>query len=79
MTIDICGYFKLYLCVLTHYCFKAHDFYLKHYNLRGYLQLQLCVALGSSMDSSLNAYAVFIVFMQTLQFMIFATQKKGLQ
>ena len=54
-------------------------FYFGHYNLRGYLQLDLCVALGSSMDSSLNAYAVLNVFMQMSQFTIFATQKEGLQ
>ena len=54
-------------------------FYFGHYNLRGYLQLDLCVALGSSMDSSLNAYAVLTVFMQTSQFTICAAQKEGLQ
>ena len=37
-------------------------FYLGHHNLRGYLQLDLCVALGSYMDSSLNVYAVFSFF-----------------
>ena len=44
--------------------------------LSGYLQLDLCVALGSSMDSSLNAYAVLTVFMQTSQFTNFATTKR---
>ena len=54
-------------------------FYLGRYNLRGYFQLDLWIALGSSMYSSLNAYAVFTVFMQTLQLTIFAAQKEGLK
>ena len=50
-----------------------------HNNLRGYLQLDLCVALGSSMDSGLNTYAVLTVFVQTSQFTNFVTQKERLQ
>ena len=49
--------------------------YSGHYNLRGYLQLDLCVALESSIHSDLNAYAVLTVFMQTSQFTNFAAQR----
>ena len=52
-------------------------FYLGIFNTRGYLQLDLCVALENSIDSNLNAYAVLTVFMQTSQFTNFATQKKN--
>ena len=54
-------------------------FYFGNYNLRGYLQLDLCVALENSIDSHLNAYAVLTVFMQASQFRNFATQKEELQ
>ena len=53
--------------------------YLGNYNSRSYLQLGLCVALENSIRSDLNAYAVLTVFMQTLQFTNFATQKEELQ
>ena len=36
-------------------------FYFGHYNLRGYLQLGLCVALENSIHLDLNAYAVLTV------------------
>ena len=54
-------------------------FYFENDHLRGYLQLDLCVALENSIHSNLNAYAVLTVFMQTLQFKNFATQKEELQ
>ena len=54
-------------------------FYFGNYNLRGFLQLDLCVALENSIHSNLNTYAVLTVFMQTLQFTNFATQKEELQ
>ena len=54
-------------------------FYFGHYNLRGYLQLDLCVAIGNSMDSNLNVYVVLTVFMQTSQFTNFEIQKEELQ
>ena len=53
--------------------------YFGHYNLRGYLQLGLCIALENYIHSNLSAYAVLTVFMQTLQFSNFATQKEELQ
>ena len=52
-------------------------FYFRNYNLRGYLQLDLCVALENSIRSNLNAYVVLTVFMQTSQFTNFATKKKN--
>ena len=54
-------------------------FYFGNYNLRGYLQLDLCVALENSIRSNLNVYALLTVFMQTSQFTNFATQKEELQ
>ena len=53
--------------------------YFGHYNLRGYLQLDLCVALENSINSNLNAYAVLTVFMQASQFTNFAAQRGWLQ
>ena len=44
------------------------EFYSGNNNLRGYLQLDLCVALENPIHSKLNAYAVLTVFMQTLHF-----------
>ena len=40
--------------------------YFENYNLRGYFQLDLCVALESSIHLDVNMYAVLTVFMQTL-------------
>ena len=54
-------------------------FYFGNYNLRGYLQLDLCVEPENSIHYNLNAYAVLTVFMQTLQITSFATQKEELQ
>ena len=51
-----------------------HD-YFGNYNLRGYLQLGLCVALGNFIHLDLNSYAVLTVFMQTSQFTNVATQR----
>ena len=53
--------------------------YFGNYNLRGYLQLDLCVALENSIYSDVNAYAVLTVLMQTPQFTNFATQKEELK
>ena len=50
-----------------------------NYNLRGYLQLDLCLGLENFIDSNLNAYAVLTVFMQTSQFTNFVTQEEELQ
>ena len=50
--------------------------YFGHYNLRGYLQLDLCVALENSIHSNINAYAVLTVFMQASQFTNFSAQKR---
>ena len=50
-------------------------FYFGHYNLRGYLQLDLCVALESSIHSNLNGYADLTIFMQTSQFKDFVAQR----
>ena len=47
-----------------------------HYNLRGYLQLGLCIALENYIHSNLSAYAVLTVFMQASQFTHFATHKR---
>ena len=54
-------------------------FYFGNFNLRGYLHLDLCVALENSIHSNLNAYAVLTVFMQTSQFTNFSAQTEELQ
>ena len=73
MTIEIRVYSQLDLCVSFYSYFYAHEVLFRK------LQLDLCVALENSIHSNLNANAVHTVFMQTLQFMNFATQKEELQ
>ena len=78
--------FLLFLCrphnsrILQH---KENNYSDNHtvgkYNLCDYLQLGLCVALGNSIHSDLNLYAVLTVFMQTSQFTNFAAQRGCLQ
>ena len=55
------------------------NYYFGNYHLRGYLQLDLCIALEHYIHSDVNAYAVLTVLMQTSQFTNFATQKEELQ
>ena len=66
---------RLDLCVSFYSRFYAHEFYFGNYNLRGYLQLGLCVALENSIHSDVNVYAVLTVFMQTSQFTNFVTKR----
>ena len=73
------GYSQLDLAVCFILVSMRMKFYFRNDNLRSYLQLDLCVALENSIHSNLNAYAVLTVFMQTLQFTNFATQKEELQ
>ena len=51
-------------------------FYFGNYNLRGYLQLDLCVALENSIHSNLNAYAVLTVFYADLTIYEFCNTKR---
>ena len=52
-------------------------FYFRNYNLRGYLQLDLCVALKNSIRSNLNVYAVLTVFCRPHNLRILQHKKKN--
>ena len=52
-------------------------FYFGHYNLRGYLQLVLCVALENSIHSDLNVYAVLTFFCRPYNLRILQHKKKN--
>ena len=50
--------------------------YFGNYNLRGYLQLDLCVALENFVHHNLNAYAVLTVFSADLTIYEFCNTKR---
>ena len=72
VNIEIHGYSQLDLFVSFYSYFYEHE--VLFWKLQ-FTRLDLCVALGNSIHSDLNLYAVLTVFMQTSQFKNFAAQR----